>query len=332
MSSALQRDSSIPFDQYRHARDIILQESAALQRLAANLPAAFDSAVAMICRCRGAVIVSGIGKAGWIAQKISATMASTGTRSHFLHPAEALHGDLGRIGPDDIVVILSNSGETAEVLNLLPPLARSRVPLISIVASGENSLARASDVVLSYGRVVEACPLGLAPSTSTTLMLALGDALALVASRQKQFRAIDFARHHPGGSLGMKLSAVDDVMRPLDQCRVARDGETVRSIYIRLRGPRRRSGAILLVDHRDRLSGIFTDSDLARLLERQEDHLLDQPVANVMTHDPKTIVSGSRTAVAVELLSSHNISELPVIDRSGKPLGIIDVTDVVGLM
>lgn len=143
---------------------------------------------------------------------------------------------------------------------------------------------------------------------------------------------MDFAQYHPGGSLGKKLSQVDDVMRPLDQCRLATDSETIRSIYIRLHGPQRRSGAILLTDRHGRLSGIFTDSDLARLLERQEDHLLDQSISNVMTHDPKTIASGNPTTVAVEMLSVHSISELPVIDQQGKPLGVIDVTDVVSLM
>lgn len=332
MSMALRKEHSLPFDQYRHAREIIMQEAAALEKLASNLPGDFDKAVSLICNCTGAVIVSGIGKAGWIAQKISATMASTGTRSHYLHPAEAIHGDLGRLAPNDIVLMLSNSGETGEILDLIPTFAKAGVPLISIVATEKNSLARASTVVLAYGRVAEACPLGLAPSTSTTLMLALGDALALVVSKQKGFRAIDFAQHHPGGSLGKKLSQVDDVMRPLDQCRMASDSETIRSIYIRLRGPQRRSGAILLTDRHGRLSGIFTDSDLARLLERQEDHLLDQSISNVMTHDPKTVASGSPTTVAVEMLSVHSISELPVIDQQGKPLGVIDVTDVVGLM
>ncbi len=333
MSLARRQDTTtLPLDLYRQARQIILQESTALEKLANHLPAGFDRAVDLICGCQGAVIVSGIGKAGWIAQKVSATLASTGSRSHYLHPSEAMHGDLGRIGPDDIVLMLSNSGETAEILQLLPTLVRAGIPLVSIVGSDTNSLAEASQVVLSYGRVSEACPLGLAPSTSTTLMLALGDALALVASFKKGFRAIDFARHHPGGSLGKKLSRVEDLMRGIDQCRVAPDDETIRSIYVRLQGPGRRSGAILLVDSTGQLSGIFTDSDLARLLERQEDYLLDQPVGSVMTRNPKTIQAGCKTSSAVELLSTHNISELPVIDRRGKPLGIIDITDVLGLL
>lgn len=330
MNAVRRVDETLPFDQYRLARDIIRHEAKALERLAGNLPAGFDEAVRMVCACRGAVIVTGIGKAGWIGQKVSATLASTGSRSHYLHPSEAMHGDLGRIGPDDLVLTFSNSGETAEVLQLLPTLARARVPLLSVVATADNSLARASAVALAYGPVTEACPLGLAPSTSTTLMLALGDALALVASRQKGFRAIDFARFHPGGSLGRKLASVDEVMRPIDQCRLAIEHETIRQIYVRLRGPARRSGAVLLTHEDGELTGIFTDSDLARLLERQEDHLLDQPISAVMTRNPKSVASGVKVAEAIEMLSAHNISELPVIGRGGKPLGIIDITDVVG--
>lgn len=326
------RDGVLPFDQYQLARDIILQEATALEQLAGRLPAGFDKAVDMICRCRGAVIVSGIGKAGWIGQKVSATLASTGSRSHYLHPSEAMHGDLGRIGPDDILLIFSNSGETAEILQILPAGRRSGVPLIAIVGSETNSLARAATVALCYGRVSEAGNLGLAPSTSTTVMLGLGDALALVASQQRGFRAIDFARHHPGGSLGRKLSRVDDLMRPLSACRVAGETETIRDIYVRLSGPDRRAGVVLLVDDRGRLSGIFTDSDLARILERQQDHLLDQPVRQVMTRQPKTVSTGSKTLAAVEMLSQHNISEVPVVDPKGHPAGIVDITDVVGLL
>lgn len=325
-------EAILPFDVFSQAREIVRQEASALERLAARIPAGFAEAVSMICQCRGCVIVSGIGKAGWIAQKVSATMASTGTRSHYLHPAEAFHGDLGRIGPEDIVLVLSNSGETGEVLSLLPAIARHNVPLISIVATTNNSLARASAVVLDYGRVQEACPMGLAPSTSTTVMLAMGDALALVASRVRGFQPADFAKFHPGGSLGKKLSRVDDIMRPIGQCRVACQSETLREIYIRLSGPARRSGVILLVDESGILAGIFTDSDLARLLERQRDRLLDGPVSDVMTRQPRTVKSGTSTCAAVELMSAHNLSELPVIDPKGTPIGLIDVTDVVGLV
>ncbi len=320
------------FEQIKAAREIIQHEAEALQSLSQSIPVEFAQAVQLISQCRGSIIVTGIGKAGWIAQKISATLASTGNRSHYLHPSEAMHGDLGRIGSDDLMLILSNSGETAEVLQLLPALEKLQVPIVAVVGKNRCSLARASTVALAYGETPEACPLGLAPSTSTAIMLALGDALALVASRSKGFQATDFARLHPGGNLGQRLSRVDDVMRPVADCRVADDEDTVRQIYVRFQGPKRRSGAILLTDEMGVLSGIFTDSDLARLLECGQDAQLDQPVYDVMTHDPITVSSGTKTPLAVEKLALHNISELPVVDGQGRPLGIIDITDVVALL
>ena len=336
MMSAVEKPipSGMPttFEIIRAARDVISQEAEELGKLAANVPVAFYDAVNEICRCHGSVIVSGIGKAGWIGQKISASFASTGTRSHYLHPSEAMHGDLGRIGPDDVVLVLSNSGETAEVLQLLPTFKKLDVPVISITAGVRSSLAQSSDIVLDYGAAQEACHLGLAPSTSTTMMLALGDALALVASQVKGFRQIDFAKFHPGGSLGRKLSTVDEIMRPIEACRVAADQQSVREIYVCLKSAVRRSGAILLTDERGILTGLFTDSDLARMLERGCEIQFDDPISEVMTRKPFTVVAGSKTGVAVEMLACHNISELPVVDRVGRPLGLIDITDVVSLL
>ncbi len=332
MSLAQQTTSSLPLDQYRLAREVIQAEAKALDRLAQQLPAGFSDAVSLICRCHGSVIVMGIGKAGWIAQKISATMASTGTRSHYIHPSEAMHGDLGRIAPEDTVLVFSNSGETDEVLQLLPTFQKFRVPVIAVVGSESCSLAKAASVTLAYGKVPEACPLGLAPTTSTALMLGLGDALALVVSRQKGFRPIDFAAFHPGGSLGRQLSLVNEIMRPLQECRVSNANQTVRETFIGLQQSGRRTGAVLLVMDSGELAGIFTDSDLARLLERGEDHLLDQPIHQVMTSQPRTVPSGSRTTLAVEILACHTISELPVVDSQGRPIGLIDITDVISLL
>ena len=332
MGQAEQQSRTLPLQQFRLAREIIQTEAQALDRLAQRLPSEFTDAVELICQCQGSVIVTGIGKAGWIAQKVSATMASTGTLSHYIHPSEAMHGDLGRIGPRDIVLVFSNSGETGEIVQLLPTFQKTNVSVISVVGSEDNSLSRASTVSLSYGKVPEACPMGLAPSTSTALMLALGDALALVASFQKGFRPIDFAGFHPGGSLGMKLSRVDEIMRLIQDCRVASENHTVRDTFVSSQGPGRRTGAVLLIRDSGELSGIYTDSDLARLLERGDDHLLDEPIHRVMTANPKSVVSGTETAAAVEILASNNISELPVVSHSGQPVGIIDITDVLGLM
>ena len=319
------------FEKNKLAREVILQEAQALSELAGRIPADLTTAAEWMVACRGSVIVIGIGKAGWIAQKLSASLASTGTRSHFVHPSEAMHGDLGRIGADDLVLALSNSGETAEMLQILPSLKSRGTRLISMTATADNSLARHSDLVLDYGQVREACPLGLAPTTSTTLMLGLGDALAMVAATLRKMQPQDFARHHPGGSLGRKLSNVEEIMRPIDECRLAQSDRTVREVYVQLAGPRRRAGAVVLTNDQGQLAGIFTDSDLARLLESGRDQALDQPIARVMTASPAFVSANSKAMVAVEILASLNISELPVVDEQHRPVGLVDVTDVVGL-
>lgn len=319
------------FEQMRLATDVIRHEAGALTRLADQLPIDFVDAVRLILNCKGSLIVTGVGKAGWIGQKISATFASLGTRSHFVHPSEAIHGDLGRIGTDDVILIFSNSGETKEVIQILPTLEKLSVPMIAVTARENSSLSKRCDAVLNYGKTEEACPLQLAPTTSTTVMLSLGDALALVTSKMKRFRQIDFAKNHPGGSLGKRLSMVDEVMRPLDECRIAFEEETVRDVYIRLGGNARRAGAVLITDSKQRLTGIFTDSDLAKLLEQQLDGLFDQPIANVMTQNPVTVLSGEKTLMAIETFACRNLSELPVVDRAGRLKGIVLVTDVVNV-
>jgi arabinose-5-phosphate isomerase len=272
-----------------------------------------------------------MGKAGLIGQKISATLSSTGTRAHFLHPAEAFHGDLGRIHPDDVVIMLTQSGETAEVVQLLPSLRDFRVPLVAITASKSSSIGRAATVVIELGDLEEVCSLGLAPSTSTTAMLAVGDALALVLSKMRNFQADDFARFHPGGALGRKLSRVDDVMRPLTECRCASDALSTREVIVACTKPGRRSGAIMLTDKNGRLTGLFTDSDLARLFERRDEAALDGPIRKVMAARPTTVPSGTRVGDAVSLLAQRKFSELPVVDKAGHPIGLVDVTDIVGL-
>ncbi len=330
--SAVPHSSTIRLDAFQLAADVVRNEARALERLAGRLPAGLDRAIEWLVACRGAVIVSGIGKAGWIGQKISATFASLGTRSHFLHPSEAMHGDLGRIADDDLVLALSNSGESAELLQILPMLRKRRIPIIAVTATEQNTLARQASLTLAYGDHGEACFLGLAPTTSTTLMLALGDALALAAAQQRAFRPVDFAKYHPGGSLGRSLSTVNEIMRPIEQCRVASQDASVRTVLVESRREGRRSGAILLLDSDGRLRGLFTDSDLARLFERQQDARIDAPIREVMTADPISVQAGQLTRLAVELLATHNISELPVVDRDQRPLGVIDITDVVGLL
>jgi arabinose-5-phosphate isomerase len=336
MSAQRQASSSYiqptTFEIMRSATELMQAEAQAILRISQQLPLGFAEAVQQLQACRGCVVVTGIGKAGWVGQKISASLASTGTRSHFLHPAEAIHGDLGRIAADDWILALSNSGETDELTRILPHLKRLSAGLVAITAGATSTLAQAADIVIAYGKQPEACHLGLAPSTSTSVMLALGDALALVLSRLKKFEPLDFARYHPGGSLGRKLATVDEIMRGIDKCRVAREHELVREIYVRSSVTERRIGVILVVDEHGKLSGLFTDSDLARLLERRRDGLLDRPINEVMTRRPLTVTSGASAQIAVDCLAAHNISELPVVNSCGEPQGVIDITDVIGML
>lgn len=332
MEAAAVSDRLSPFEQLRFARQVILTESRALAQVADRLDGEFCRVVQMVFECRGSVIVCGIGKAGLVGQKIMATLASTGTPSHCLHPAEAVHGDLGRVHPNDMLLMLSQSGETEEVVRLIPSLIELGVPIVAITGQTASTLGRAAAVTIELGPLKEACALGLAPSTSTTAMLAVGDALALVVSRMRKFEREDFARFHPGGSLGYQLSKVEHHMRPLVECRVAAEVETVRQVLIGASMPGRRTGATMLVDTEGRLSGIFTDSDLARLFEHHRDHELDGPVRQVMTTGPLRVESGAMMVDAVAIIVGRKISELPVVDGDGRPIGLIDVTDVVALL
>ncbi len=314
------------------AREVLRVEADTLDLVSGRLDASISRAADRLFRCRGGVIVTGMGKAGIVGQKLAATLASTGTRAFPLHPGEAIHGDLGRIRADDVVVALSQSGETEEVLRLVHPIRRIGAPLIAITGRTESTLGRASDLCIALGPIEEACPLGLAPSASTTAMMAVGDALALLVSRMRDFRAEDFALYHPGGALGRRLAFVEDLMRTDRRLRKAHASLSVREVFVGLAGPRRRSGAVLIVDDAGRLAGIFTDSDLARLFERRQDDHLDRPIAEVMTRDPFQVVVGSSVAEAVEVMKSRKISELPVVDAQGRPVGLIDLTDLIGLV
>jgi arabinose-5-phosphate isomerase len=214
----------------------------------------------------------------------------------------------------------------------LPCLRELKVPLIAITGEAESTLGRSASVTIALGPIVEACRLGLAPSTSTTAMLAVGDALALVVSRMRGFTREDFGRFHPAGSLGRRLSRVEHHMRPREKCRIAPDHLAIRDVFVSVSVPGRRTGAIMLVDSDGRLSGIFTDSDLARLFEQRRDRDLDRPIRDVMTSQPVTIDSGSLLVDAVAIMAQRKISELPVVDAEGRPVGLIDITDVVGIL
>lgn len=316
-------------EQLSEAARIIRQEADALTRLADDLDQAFCEAVRMLRHATGRVVVTGVGKAGLIGRKVVATLSSTGTPALFLHPVEAVHGDLGCVSEGDVLIALSNSGESDEVLRLLPILRRLRVPVIAVTRDTGNALARHADVVLPLGRHAEAGHLALAPSCSTTSMLALGDALALVLSRSRGFTADDFALRHPAGRLGMELKSVGEVMRTGGQLRIACETETVRSVLVALSHPGRRTGAVMLVSSTGVLRGVFTDSDLARLFEHRRDAQLDGPICDVMTRNPLTTRRDVLLKDAVHLMSERKVSELPVIDESGVPVGLLDVTDVL---
>ena len=316
-------------EQLREARRIIRQEAESLSRLADNLDASFCDAVQLIRNTAGCVIVTGVGKAGLIGQKLVATFASTGTRAHFMHPTEARHGDLGCVSPDDVVLAISNSGESEELVSLIPVLRQMAIPLIALTRDTTNTLARFADVVVPIGKHAEAGELGLAPSCSTTAMLALGDALALVLCRMKGFTATDFAKYHPAGSLGRQLCPVKEVMRSGPQLRIASELETVREVMIQHSQPGRRTGAVILINSTGRLTGLFTDSDLARLFENRRDEQLDQPIRLVMTANPITVGPDVLLPEAIHLMSERKLSEVPVIDEQRFPVGMLDITDVL---
>jgi arabinose-5-phosphate isomerase len=323
---------SVPIEPLRAARDIIQHEGRALLDVAQRLDSGFCDAVALLAGCRGCVIVTGVGKAGLIGQKVVATLCSTGTRSFFMHPTEALHGDFGCLGGDDVLLVLSHSGETAEVCQLLPLIRERRLPVIAITANTQSTLGAQADVTIPLGRLTEAGLHGLPPTTSTTAMLAVGDALALVVAESRDFTPQQFGKLHPGGSLGRRLTPIREVMRKGNELRIAESTATVRDVFTTQCRPGRRTGAVMLVDDDGRLCGLFTDSDLARLLEQRRDRQLDRPIAEVMTAGPLTLSQEAILEEAVQLLSSRRLSELPVIDVDHHPVGLIDITDVIGLM
>jgi len=306
------------------ARDVIEAEIRALQGLLSRLGDGFTAAVDLLDGCKGRVVLTGIGKAGIVGQKISATLASTGTPSYSLHPVEALHGDLGRIHADDVVIALSNSGET-EVVALLPAVKRIGARIIAVTGDTESTLARHSDVVLCIGDIEEACPLGLAPSASTTAMLAMGDALALTVARRRSFDKEQYALYHPGGQLGRELMKVEEVMRSLDEFPHVIGDTPVKKVL-----DRGRAGAICVIDEDGMLTGIFTDGDLRRRI-LEEKPFLDKPIADVMIANPKRITMGSLAHEAAKIAKEFGIDDLPVVDAEGRLTGLIDIQDLLAV-
>jgi arabinose-5-phosphate isomerase len=321
-----QRRYNAPFMTLDRAREVLRTEAQALLDLAARLGPGFEAAVDAVAACRGHLVVTGMGKAGLVAQKVSATFASTGTPSLFLHPAEALHGDLGRVLADDVALVLSTSGETAEVVALLPALRRIGARVVAFTASRESTLGRNADAVVELGRIEEACPLGLAPSASSTALLGLGDALAFAVFERRGFDREKFALFHPGGELGRKLLKVADLMRTGERHPVVREDTPVTEAIAAI--TRARAGAVSVVGPDGRLAGIFTDGDLRRTMNR-DPKLLTGRIGDLMTRSPRTVGPDRLAAEALRVLREKKIDELPVVDPEGRPVGMIDVQDLL---
>lgn len=336
------------------ARQLLGAEAAAVSSLAARLGDSFPAAVSLICACadnHGTVLVTGLGKSGLIGQKISATLASLGITSHFVHPAEAAHGDLGRFRAVDLCIALSYSGETDEVVDLAAILRQDNVPIISITRgrasesvadnappSPPSSLDRLATAALSIGPCDDAS-ISPAPMCSTTAMLALGDALAACAARRRNFTDDDFAKRHPGGALGELMKPITAALRftvPATLRPVPDDvtlAEALKQSEISAPGGGlvRRTGATILIDRATgRLTGLFTDGDLRRVVERDR-HLLDAPIATLMTKNPGTLPATSRIRDAVRMVREHRRDEIPIVDEAGKPVGLLDVQDLVAM-
>jgi arabinose-5-phosphate isomerase len=316
----------------KYAREVLSREARAIVNLSGSIDAQFIKAVDLVYSCDGKVVVTGMGKAGIIARKISATLSSTGTPSLFLHPAEAYHGDLGRLTGSDILAALSNSGETDEITRLLDPVKKIGSTIIAITGNKNSTLARHSEVVLSIGNVEEACPLGLAPSCSTAAMLALGDALALTVLRRKKtnakFDKEEYAFYHPGGELGRALLKVNDLMREADANPLVRPAMKIRDVLKAITSVR--AGAATIVDKNRKLLGIFTDGDFRRLLLRERpDAVLDRPIKTVMVKTPHTIRKDSLATEALAILKKFKVDELPVVDAHNRVVGLIDVQDLL---
>lgn len=314
-----------------YARDVIDSEAIAVASLRRAIDEHFREAVEHICKLsasgRGRVVTSGMGKAGIIAEKVSATLASTGTPSHFLHPAEAVHGNLGMILAQDILLAFSNSGESEELTRLLPAVRKMHTLIIAITGRPASSLGRAADIVLDIGKIEEPCPLHLAPSSSTTAMLALGDALALTVFKARGLTVHDYARFHPGGALGRKLMRASDLMRTKERLPLVRAETLVGEALDKM--TKARGGAAVVIDKRGKLAGIFTDGDFRRLMVHNPAQF-KEPVGRHMTSPCRHVLDATMVAVVQELMAEKRINVLPVVDKKMKVVGMLDIQDLVG--
>ncbi len=311
------------------AKNVLQVEADAILALSDRLDHRFEKAVEMILACRGRVVITGMGKSGLICQKVAATMASTGTPALFLHPAEGIHGDLGMLMKGDVVIAVSNSGETEEITRILPVIKRMGLPLIAMTGNVGSALGRAGDVTLDISVKEEACPLGLAPTASTTATLALGDAMAVALLVKRGFRAEDFALFHPGGSLGKKLLLrVEDMMHAGDDVPLVGEQTLLKEALFEITS--KKLGVTGVVDENGGLVGVFTDGDLRRCIESGFD-ILNQPISSIMSRNPKRILRGNLAAKALQRMELHSITSLFVFEdeQSPIPVGIIHIHDLL---
>ncbi len=308
------------------ARKVLEIEARAVSDLVARLDRRFERAVEILLACQGRVVVAGMGKSGLVGQKISATFSSTGTASFFLHPAEALHGDLGRLVRGDVLVALSYSGETEELLRLLDTVKRLGIPLIALTGGTQSSLAAASDVTIDVGIHQEACPMGLAPTASTTAMLAMGDALAMALLEKRGFKEEDYAALHPGGGLGVRLKRVENVMHTGDGVPRVKPAAALPQVIYEM--SRKGLGHAAVVDAENKLEGIISDGDLRRFLEREGAAALTKTAADCMTRNPATIAPQELATRALNLMEAKRITSLLVVDDKGRLAGVVHIHDL----
>ncbi len=311
-----------------YARSVLEAEAHAILGLTERLGDSFLRALTLVRDCPGQTVVTGMGKAGQIGQKLSSTLASTGIRTVFHHPAEAVHGDLGRVVRGDVILALSNSGSTEELVRLLPSFKRLGAPVVAITGDAESPLARGADVVLDIGRIEEACPMGLVPTASTAALHAIGDALAMAVLRARPFGSAEYALLHPGGKIGRSVMRVFELMRSGPSNPIVRDTAKLSEAVVVMTNTPGRPGATNVVDRQGRLVGIFTDGDLRRLVEQGRTDF-DLPIREVMGKRPRCVGPEVLVLEATKLMREFRVDQLPVVDAEGKAVGLLDVQDLL---
>lgn len=335
-----QFNSAMPLDESSHDRQdyspsrfltqaqaVLTQEARAIERVRDLLGESFEYAVELLLTCTGKVVVTGMGKSGHIGNKIAATFASTGTPAFFVHPAELRHGDFGMLEERDLVIALSSSGETQEIKQVLEPIKRLGLKLIALTGNMESTLARYADVVVDVSVEREACPLNLAPTTSTTVSLAMGDALAMVVMAEKGIQAEDFARSHPGGNLGQRLISVESIMRHGMDVPIVALNASHEMIVEEI--SRKKLGFTAVCEDDGKLRGIITDGDLRRAISKFRDQVFEKSARDIMTIAPKTIASQSLAVEALKMMEKYSISDLLIVDNQDRPVGLIDLKDLL---